>query len=341
MPIKATLEKVRAFHEVYVADPNVPRRSSVAVVLRFPGIKNDGAASAAEFISQLPDDAEAEILFIKRATSERDRWSSHIALPGGRREPGETDIGASVRETVEEVGIDLAKDGLYVGPLDQRPLKVSWGSRTIMVLCPYVFVLKNPDAKVVLQPTEIATAFWYSFESLLKPEFRAFEETDISSRLRLEDYKFIPKALYPLIHASVGPMLFDAIDLYPNHLLHISGDVAPPPYKLWGVTFGVLVDLFELHSRRSFASTVRLPTLKFWDMRFFIWLFSVKSILFKRRRIAMVAAAGYKPGTMSFVNELMEGYFVHVRRAILATFAFRTLAAILAIYRLARWLMHT
>src|SRR6476646_9126644 len=51
----------------------------------------------------------AEILFIKRAERESDPWSGHMAFPGGRREPSdETLLHTARRETLEEVGLDLA-----------------------------------------------------------------------------------------------------------------------------------------------------------------------------------------------------------------------------------------
>src|SRR3990172_9746127 len=57
-----------------------------------------------------------ELLFIKRAEHERDPWSGHIGFPGGRSEPGETDLRTTVaRETAEETGLDLARDGELAG----------------------------------------------------------------------------------------------------------------------------------------------------------------------------------------------------------------------------------
>lgn len=59
-----------------------------------------------------------EFLAIKRALFDYDPWSGHMALPGGRREPGDADLwSTAVRETREEVGLDLSRDGRRLGRL--------------------------------------------------------------------------------------------------------------------------------------------------------------------------------------------------------------------------------
>ncbi|KAJ3110743.1 hypothetical protein HDU96_006303 [Phlyctochytrium bullatum] len=50
-----------------------------------------------------------EVFYIRRALNPGDLWSGHMAFPGGRVEEGETDYDAAVRETWEEVGIDLTQ----------------------------------------------------------------------------------------------------------------------------------------------------------------------------------------------------------------------------------------
>ena len=66
-----------------------------------------------------PQPAEPELLMIKRAEIEGDPWSGHIACPGGRAEPGDRDLEhTAIRETWEETGIDLARDGKILGTLD-------------------------------------------------------------------------------------------------------------------------------------------------------------------------------------------------------------------------------
>jgi len=50
-----------------------------------------------------------ELLFIERAEHPDDPWSGHMAFPGGRVDPGDaTPQHAAERETLEEVGLDLA-----------------------------------------------------------------------------------------------------------------------------------------------------------------------------------------------------------------------------------------
>lgn len=84
-----------------------------------------------------------ELLFIRRAPSGHvgggSRWSSHIAFPGGRQEPtDENALYTALRETWEEIGIDLAEsDFVQVGRLDEREITTSLGKRLLMILSPY------------------------------------------------------------------------------------------------------------------------------------------------------------------------------------------------------------
>ncbi len=61
---------------------------------------------------------EAELLIIKRSEREGDPWSGHLALPGGRAEAQDEDLLATAaRETHEEIGVGLLREGSFIGQL--------------------------------------------------------------------------------------------------------------------------------------------------------------------------------------------------------------------------------
>jgi 8-oxo-dGTP pyrophosphatase MutT (NUDIX family) len=108
-------------------------------------------------------DGEPELLMIKRAEAERDPWSGHIACPGGRMEPGDHDLSVTaVRETWEETGVDVARDGRLLGHLDD--LYPRTPSLPPIVIRPYVALVR---ADVEIVPShEVAAAFWVPLSAL-------------------------------------------------------------------------------------------------------------------------------------------------------------------------------
>ena len=109
------------------------------------------------------DDGEPELLMIKRAEHEGDPWSGHVACPGGRMEPGDRDLSVTaVRETLEETGIDVARDGRLLGQLDD--LRPRSPLLPPMVIRPYVALVR---ADVDIVPShEVASAFWVPVSAL-------------------------------------------------------------------------------------------------------------------------------------------------------------------------------
>ncbi|MDR0787469.1 MAG: CoA pyrophosphatase [Gemmatimonadota bacterium] len=106
-----------------------------------------------------------EVLLIERPVSDHDPWSGHMALPGGRKNPGETSLDAAIRETIEEVGINLQVEGLELGRLDDiRPLR---GGPAITV-APFVFAISE-SVIVQADPREVADTFWISLARLADP----------------------------------------------------------------------------------------------------------------------------------------------------------------------------
>ena len=133
-------------------------------------------AAVAVVIAPDPD----AILLIRRADRLGDPWSGHMALPGGRREPQDPDLLATViRETREEVGIDLITEQL-LGSLDdvvpRSPVLPPIAVR------PFVFTpVSRPD--FVLNP-EVADARWVQLDRLLQPESRRRVQVEIQGGSR-------------------------------------------------------------------------------------------------------------------------------------------------------------
>lgn len=129
--------------------PDCQKRASVALVLRIRPDYADGITIAVNrtdpdvnaehpprslldfFAQSWVQKGDPEILFIKRAGRVGDRWSGHTALPGGKRDPSdEDDRAAAIRETKEEVGLDLTRsDCFYAGNLPERVVTTTWGKK--------------------------------------------------------------------------------------------------------------------------------------------------------------------------------------------------------------------
>jgi 8-oxo-dGTP pyrophosphatase MutT (NUDIX family) len=109
-------------------------------------------------------DGSAEILFIKRAERKGDPWSGHIAFPGGRQEARDADLlAAAVRETSEEVGIDVRSGGRILGRLPTiEPVSVRLPPIDVT---PFV-ALAPEGSRARPRPGEIAEAYWVPLHSL-------------------------------------------------------------------------------------------------------------------------------------------------------------------------------
>lgn len=239
--------------------PDVKKRASVALIIRIQprythpppptgvngssirGDHGDNEEQTVEqrleafFSQEWVQHGDPEVLFIKRAHRPGDRWTSHVALPGGRRDPeDESDRAAAVRETFEEVGISLNDtNSIAVGNLPERVVTTSWGKvpyvspqphaaplyhiyspwKSLMVLCPYVYVMTSAEPPALrLQPSEVASAHWVSVRALLSPGQRTFWHEDISNRLARQEFG-LKRAF---LRVTLGKMIFAAVRLIPS-----------------------------------------------------------------------------------------------------------------------------
>jgi 8-oxo-dGTP pyrophosphatase MutT (NUDIX family) len=98
------------------------------------------------------------VLLIKRADREGDRWSGHMAFPGGRKDRGDRNtLATAKRETMEEVGLDADRHARLIGRLSDIPTHPPLRGGA-MIITPYVFHLHAPAP---LTPNhEVAGVVW-------------------------------------------------------------------------------------------------------------------------------------------------------------------------------------
>ena len=124
------------------------RRAAVALILRVEGA------------------GVLELLMIKRAVYEGDPWSGHIALPGGREEPGDRTLEETViRETREETALDLVHGARLLGRLDDLGPR----SAPLPAITITPFVVAYGASGIISLSPEVAEAFWVPVDALRDP----------------------------------------------------------------------------------------------------------------------------------------------------------------------------
>jgi 8-oxo-dGTP pyrophosphatase MutT (NUDIX family) len=121
------------------------------------------ARRAAVAVVLAPTEEDLRLLLIRRAEHPQDPWSGHMAFPGGRHDPAEdaTLEATAIRETREEVGIDLA-DGELLARLDEVQAHAR-GAALDLVVTPFLFALDRPRSTEI-DRSEVADALWVPLE---------------------------------------------------------------------------------------------------------------------------------------------------------------------------------
>lgn len=158
-----------------------------------------------------------ELLFIRRADHDDDPWSGDLAFPGGRIDPGDDGAqGAAVRETLEEIGLDL-RPARYLGRLSDV-----LGSAESIRVSAFVYSIEGDP---VLTPNyEVREAFWSPFSHFTDParqEWREFEYQNQKARL----------PAIRLLEDPRAPVLWGITYKFLDHLMEAIGE--PIPFMPW------------------------------------------------------------------------------------------------------------
>ena len=141
---------------------------AVALPSQFPGLKRAAVCLI------LTDDGEGHAALVLTLRAKHlSTHSGQFALPGGLVEAGEGVVEAALRETREEIGLELAREAI-LGRLDDYPTRSGYLIAPIVAWAPNV-------ATMSANPAEVAAIYRVQLAELSRPgtpEFVAVPESD-------------------------------------------------------------------------------------------------------------------------------------------------------------------
>ena len=166
----------------------------------------DGLTRAAVAAMLRPGEEGADLLFIHRAEDPRDPWSGHMAFPGGRVDPGDANpLAAALRETREEVGLDLEAVGDTIGRLSDVAA-VGRGRPLSMVITPFLFAVG--EVPPLVPNHEVAAVVWVPMCCLVDPSNRTttpYQRYGLS--LELPCYRYQEHLIWGMTFGMVDELL--------------------------------------------------------------------------------------------------------------------------------------
>lgn len=178
-----------------------------------------------------------ELLFIARAVNLKDLHSGQISLPGGKADEQENDYETSIRETMEEVGVNLEnKDSiLYLG---KSPLNIfAYYKNEKETRCAvHLYFMLNDKEKIKSSKDEVSKEIWVPLNYFLNPQAKKLstfvhDKSPIHfiSRSDKQWHSFIWKALFKDFQSLELPCV-----------------ILPDGEILFGLTYSVMIHLLVI-----------------------------------------------------------------------------------------------
>lgn len=131
-----------------------------------------------EIVLVCVENYDAQWLQIRR--SYNSKGGGKLGFPGGKVDPGETQVEALIRESMEEIGIPIVPIGRFA-VIDS----IEWGVRLHAWVC-----AADPDYPLVLSPREIHEALWMSAEDIVRDVDSLASDVLLAPWLSLDYFNF-------------------------------------------------------------------------------------------------------------------------------------------------------
>jgi len=162
----------------------------------------EGFRAAAVLVPLLEAATGLELLLTVRSAELRSH-AGQIALPGGRLEQGESFVAAAIRETMEEIGVNVPASAV-VGELSDHPSPAGYVARPIVALLPW-------PQPVTVDPSEVADVFTVPLAELRGLEPRSELRVLKDFRRRIYFYQWHDRNIWGFT-GNVIKDLFDVLD---------------------------------------------------------------------------------------------------------------------------------
>ncbi|WEK47635.1 MAG: CoA pyrophosphatase [Candidatus Andeanibacterium colombiense] len=149
--------------------------------VELPGLRTDaafappGEVRPAAVMVGVTDRPEPGVILIHRPLDMR-QHPGQVAFPGGKLDPGEDAVGAALRETHEELGIDPSHIAI-IGATDRFITGTGYDITPVMGLMP-------PDLPIMPNPSEVSDWFEAPLRYVLDPRNRVRKQAEFRGMTR-------------------------------------------------------------------------------------------------------------------------------------------------------------